>query len=590
MINLALAILLALAAPSPQRKPLPCELPKADPPTLLTGMRDYRYCEILLLHDVGQRATACVYNTTTVNHCPPRQWEAIDPKNFIREYQLDEVIMNGPRAWVMDEVTIATKGAALSIDGLQMKPIATAALPPGAWFASHAQRPYVETAITRDTVYTYVANKPVYKFDRVARAHRPHHAGLAAEHVSADGLRRLLVAQRLDRIELRRASRGIQTRDESHGHRNSRRHHQRRERDHRRPAGVRGDDLREQDADDDAGHAAEQRDRERLDHELRADVDAARADGAADADLARPLHHRGQHDVHDADAADEERDPGDRAHDDVEDRLRLPPLRQQRLGDHDLVVVRAAVQPVEQRADQLRRRPRRHAVLHLHHELVDRRVERVAVELPHRRRHRKPDLLVRAVALEDADDFQPDVVDLDLPADGGTVAEEIAADGRPDDADLRVIGLVAPVEEAPLGDRHVGDRGVVGGKAEDFALRLAAGRENFVSLDLDARQHALDVRHGLGDGLAVAQRDAERLLAQLLPVLRLHFLRLDDDVLQAEAADRFERFLLAARADRQHGDHGADAEDHAEHRQRRAELARGEVAERGREDLSGHHL
>lgn len=161
---LALAILLALAAPSPQRKPLPCELTKVDPPTVSpVEMRDYRYCEILLLHAAGQRATGCVYNTTTVNHCPPAKWEAIDPKNLMREYQLDEVIMNGPRAWVMDKVTTATQGASMSIDGLEMKPIASVNLPPGAWFASHAQKPYAESSIARDTVYTYTANKPVYK-------------------------------------------------------------------------------------------------------------------------------------------------------------------------------------------------------------------------------------------------------------------------------------------------------------------------------------------------------------------------------------------------------------------------------------------
>ena len=162
-LALALAILLALAAPSSQRKPLPCDLPKVDPPGLMTGMRDYRYCEILLLHAAGQGATGCVYNTTTLNSCPPAKWEAIDPKNLIRKYQLDEVIMNGPRAWVMDKVTTATQGAPMSIDGLEMKPIALVDLPPGAWFASHAQKPYTESSIARDTVYTYAANNPVYK-------------------------------------------------------------------------------------------------------------------------------------------------------------------------------------------------------------------------------------------------------------------------------------------------------------------------------------------------------------------------------------------------------------------------------------------
>ena len=162
-LAVALAVLLALAAPSPRRKPLPCELTKVDPPKLFTDRRDYRYCEILLMHAAGQQATACVYNTTNLNHCPPAKWEAIDPKNLIREYQIDEVIMNGPRAWVMDEVTIDTQGPSLSIDGLEMKPIATVELPPGAWYASHTQRPYTESTVTRNTVYTYKANRPVYK-------------------------------------------------------------------------------------------------------------------------------------------------------------------------------------------------------------------------------------------------------------------------------------------------------------------------------------------------------------------------------------------------------------------------------------------
>jgi len=143
---------------------MPCDITPVDPPANSTRpMRDERYCEILFMHAVGDAATACVYNTTGLNRCPPSQWEALDPKTLIREYRIDEVILNGPRAWVMDKVTIDTKGTPLSIDGLEMKPIATADLPPGAWFASHTQRPYTETAITRNTIYTYVANRPVYK-------------------------------------------------------------------------------------------------------------------------------------------------------------------------------------------------------------------------------------------------------------------------------------------------------------------------------------------------------------------------------------------------------------------------------------------
>ena len=173
-----------------------------------------------------------------------------------------------------------------------------------------------------------------------------------------------------------------------------------RERDHRRPAGVGGDEAGQHDADHDAADASDQADGERLHHELREDVAGAGADGAADADLARPLEHRGQHDVHDPDAADEQRDAGDRAHDDVEDALRLPALLEQRLGHHDLVVVGAAVQAVEERLDQLRRLVRRDIRRHAHQQLVDRRVERIAVELADGGRHRNPDLAARSCRWE----------------------------------------------------------------------------------------------------------------------------------------------------------------------------------------------
>ena len=61
----------------------------------------------------------------------------------------------------------------------------------------------------------------------------------------------------------------------------------------------------------DAGGAADEADQHRLDQELPHDVAAPRADRHAHADLARPLGHRHQHDVHHPDAADDQRDHGD---------------------------------------------------------------------------------------------------------------------------------------------------------------------------------------------------------------------------------------------------------------------------------------
>ena len=56
--------------------------------------------------------------------------------------------------------------------------------------------------------------------------------------------------------------------------------------------------------------AGERRDQP-LEQELQQDLAAARAERLADADLARALLHVDEHDVHDADAADRERQHAD---------------------------------------------------------------------------------------------------------------------------------------------------------------------------------------------------------------------------------------------------------------------------------------
>ena len=65
-------------------------------------------------------------------------------------------------------------------------------------------------------------------------------------------------------------------------------------------------------ADDDADERADDRQQHRLGDELHDDVGLGGADRLADADLARSLGDGDQHDVHDADAADEQAQRGDR--------------------------------------------------------------------------------------------------------------------------------------------------------------------------------------------------------------------------------------------------------------------------------------
>src|SRR5207249_10602752 len=72
-----------------------------------------------------------------------------------------------------------------------------------------------------------------------------------------------------------------------------------------------GDAVAADDADDDAHQPAHLGEHDRFEQELADDVVLSRADGLAHADLAGPLGHADQHDVHDADAGGEQGDGAD---------------------------------------------------------------------------------------------------------------------------------------------------------------------------------------------------------------------------------------------------------------------------------------
>ena len=89
---------------------------------------------------------------------------------------------------------------------------------------------------------------------------------------------------------------------------------------------------------DDAGDPAGEADHDRLAEELGTHVALGCADRAPHADLLDALEDRREHDVHDPNAADDERDRRDGAEHDVEDRLRPLLLLEQQLGHGDLEV------------------------------------------------------------------------------------------------------------------------------------------------------------------------------------------------------------------------------------------------------------
>ena len=92
----------------------------------------------------------------------------------------------------------------------------------------------------------------------------------------------------------------------------------------------------------DAERAAGEAEDHRLHEELAQDVAARRADGLADADLARALGDGHQHDVHDPDAADDEADARDAREQEAEDLRRLLLRREELAAVEQREVVVAA--------------------------------------------------------------------------------------------------------------------------------------------------------------------------------------------------------------------------------------------------------
>ena len=64
--------------------------------------RDSRYCEVIPLFMGADVMRADVWNTIAFNTCPAEEWEALDSVQIAAELGADLVLMNGPRAFIMD--------------------------------------------------------------------------------------------------------------------------------------------------------------------------------------------------------------------------------------------------------------------------------------------------------------------------------------------------------------------------------------------------------------------------------------------------------------------------------------------------------
>ncbi len=125
------------------------------------GLRNMRYGEVLLVHQVGPRFRADVWNTMGFNDCPPDAFAELDPVAVAAEHGAIAALKNGPRHWVLDaiEAGIREHAPTAKFGTLEMFLAATidfgTELPvPGA---------YLERRVARDTVFEWAAGAPLYE-------------------------------------------------------------------------------------------------------------------------------------------------------------------------------------------------------------------------------------------------------------------------------------------------------------------------------------------------------------------------------------------------------------------------------------------
>ena len=95
---------------------------------------------------------------------PPAAWQSLDPGELARDFGVPAVYLNGPRFWVLDQLTAHATGEILSFNGLEARWVAELPIPPGLDLTGQAaSRYHRDITIKRDTERIFTAGRPVYE-------------------------------------------------------------------------------------------------------------------------------------------------------------------------------------------------------------------------------------------------------------------------------------------------------------------------------------------------------------------------------------------------------------------------------------------
>ncbi|MEM7182673.1 MAG: hypothetical protein AAF518_17290 [Spirochaetota bacterium] len=125
-----------------------------------SGLRNYRYCEVLATFKNGNKYVTEVYTSMTFNECPEEKWSKLKEDTLRKEFNAENIMLNGPRHFV---ATRAKEGSGnkrynknSSFGGIQMM---LAAQIDG----NIGTELYTETIVKRWNTWMFTKGEEIYK-------------------------------------------------------------------------------------------------------------------------------------------------------------------------------------------------------------------------------------------------------------------------------------------------------------------------------------------------------------------------------------------------------------------------------------------
>ena len=123
-------------------------------------LHNFRYGEVLPTFACGNTLITEIYVTMSFSNCPEDEFNALNANNIRNQFGAEQVFLNGPRHWLMNQLGNNGGGLAFSnihtFGSLQMGKAAqiTGVLPSDF---------YMESPVERSTTYTFLAVSEIYK-------------------------------------------------------------------------------------------------------------------------------------------------------------------------------------------------------------------------------------------------------------------------------------------------------------------------------------------------------------------------------------------------------------------------------------------